>query len=119
MIDLTKLNNTNNNNKIDTSLCITELSSMIYPRTNHSMIGYNNEIYDLGGEDSNTIENYDGLKDSWIGISSMIKKRRNAMLAIENEYLYVFFGKGEDGKYPESIERINIIKNNSVFETFK
>ena len=117
MIDLNKLINiNNNNNKNDVSSCITELSSMIYSRTNHSMIAYNNEIFAVGGEDNNTVEKYDILKDSWIEISSLIKKRSNAMLAIENGYLYVFFGKGEDGKYPQSIERLNIANNNSVFE---
>ena len=38
------------------------------------------------------------------------------MLAIHNGYLYAFFGKGENGKYPESIERINIQNNNSFWE---
>ena len=116
MIDLTKLNNNNNNNKNYASSCITELSSMIYSRTNHSMIGYNNEIFVVGGEDNNSVEKYDIVKDTWIEISSMIRKRSNAMLAIENEFLYVFFGKGEDGNYPESIERINITSNNAIFE---
>ena len=116
VIDLNELINNNNKNKNYVSSCITELSSMIYSRANHSMIGYNNEIFAVGGEDNNSVEKYDILKDSWIEISSLIKKRSNAMLAIENGFLYVFFGKGEEGKYPESIERLNITNNNSVFE---
>ena len=114
MIDLSKLNNSNNNN-IDSS-CIIELSSMIHSRANHSIIGYNNEIYAVGGEDNNSVEKYDIEKDVWIEISSMLKKRSNTMLTIENGYLYAFFGKGENGKYPESIERLNIENQNSIWE---
>jgi hypothetical protein len=114
MIDLSKLNNTNNNN-IDSS-CIIELSSMIHSRANHSIIGYNNEIFAVGGEDNNSVEKYDIEKDVWIEISSMLKKRSNTMLTIENGYLYAFFGKGENGKYPESIERLNIENQNSIWE---
>ena len=38
------------------------------------------------------------------------------MLAIDNDYLYAFFGKGENNKYPESIERLNIKNKNSIWE---
>ena len=114
MIDLSK--NNNNNNDINKPTII-ELSPMLYNRCNHSMIGYNNEIYAVGGENLNSVEKYDIEKDEWIEIGSMIKKRSNTMLAIYNDYLYAFFGKGEnDDNYPESIERINITNNNSFWE---
>ena len=111
MIDLSKFNINNNINS-----CLIELPSMIYSRSNHSMIRYNKEIFAVGGEDSNTVEKYDIEKNIWIEIGPMIKKRSNTMLAIHNGYLYAFFGKGENGKYPESIERINLEKNNSFWE---
>ena len=107
MIDLS------NNNKST----IIELSSMLYNRSNHSMIGYNNEIYAVGGENLNSAEKYDIENDEWIEIGSMIKKRNNAMLAIHNDYLYAFFGKGDnENNYPETIERLNISNNNSSWE---
>ena len=95
---------------------ITELSPMIYSRSNHSMIGYNNIIYAVGGEDTNTVEQYDIIKNKWTEINPMIKKKSNTMLAIDNGFLYTFFGKGENGKYPECIERLNIEKSNSIWE---
>ena len=114
MIDLSKINSNNNDNA---ESLIVELSPMLYNRCNHSLIGYNNEIYAVGGENLNSVEKYDIEKDEWIEIGSMIKKRSRAMLAIHNEYLYAFFGKGEDeNNYPESIERVNITNNNSFWE---
>ena len=110
MIDLSKVSN--NNNPI-----LIELSPMLYNRSNHSMIGYNNEIYAVGGDNLNSVEKYDIEKEEWIEICSMIKKRSNTMLAIYNDYLYAFFGKGEaDNNYPESIERVNITNNNNYWE---
>ena len=114
MIDLTKINDNNiNNNKS----IIVELSPLLYNRFNHSMMAYDNEIYAVGGENLNSVEKYDIEKDEWIEIDSMIKKRSNAMLAIYNDYLYAFFGKGEnENNYPESIERVNISNNSSFWE---
>ena len=114
MIDLTKINDNNiNNNKS----IIVELSPLLYNRFNHSMMAYDNEIYAVGGENLNSVEKYDIEKDEWIEIESMIKKRSNAMLAIYNDYLYAFFGKGEnENNYPESIERVNISNNSSFWE---
>ena len=116
MIDLSKFKtDENNNNEICINSCIFELSPLIYNRSNHSMIAYNNEIYAVGGEGMNSVEKYDIENDEWTEISPMIMKRSNAMLAIANGFLYAFFGNGEDGKYPESIERINI-QNDSFWE---
>ena len=46
----------------------------------------------------------------------MIKKKSYAMLTIDNGYLYSFFGKGENGNYPDCIERLNLESNNSSWE---
>ena len=104
----------NKNDK--TNSYIYELSPMIYNRCNHSMIAEDNDIYVVGGEDTNTVEKYDIINDKWIELNGMVKKRSNTMLAIDNGYLYAFFGKGEFGKYPESIERLNIKNNKSIWE---
>ena len=111
MIDLSKTGKDG-----DTKPCIIELSPMVYCRSNHTMIEYNNEIYAVGGDGLNSVEKYDISKDAWIEIASMIRKRSNAMLTADNGYLYAFFGKGENGEYPGSIERINIQSDNSVWE---
>ena len=121
MIDLSKFkiednNNSKNNKDICFNSCIFELSPMIYGRYNHSMIAYNNQIYAVGGEGMNSVEKYDIENDEWTEISPMIKKRSNTNLAVANGYLYAFFGRGEDGKYPESIERINIEDDNPIWE---
>ena len=62
------------------------------------------------------MEKYDISKNVWIEIGSMIKKRSNPMLAVDNGYLYAFFGRGENGEYPESIERLNIEDDKSTWE---
>ena len=102
----------NNNN----GSYITELAPMIYNRSGHSMIGYNNFIYAVGGEYTNKVEKYDITNNKWIEINPMIKKKSNTMLFINDGYLYTFFGKGENENYPECIERLNIENNNSVWE---
>jgi Ca2+-binding EF-hand superfamily protein len=109
MIDLYNLDNKTNS-------YIYELSPMKYGKNNHSMIGNGNDIYAVGGENSNIVEKYDIINNNWIELNSMVKKRSNSMLAIDNDYLYAFFGKGENNKYPESIERLNIKNNNSIWE---
>ena len=109
MIDLYNLDNKTNS-------YIYELSPMKYGKNNHSMIGNGNDIYVVGGENSNIVEKYDIINNNWVELNSMIKKRSNAMLAIDNDYLYAFFGKGENNKYPESIERLNIKNKNSIWE---
>ena len=117
MIDLSKFKIDNNSNNINCiNSCIFELSPMIYNRYNHALIGYNNEIYAVGGENMNSVEKYDIENKEWIEINSMIQKRSNTMLTIVNGYLYAFFGKGENGNYPESIERLNIQDNYSIWE---
>ena len=112
MINLSNLSKDNNN----TNSCIIELSPMVQCRSGHSMIANNNEIYAVGGEGLNSVEKYDLSKNRWIEMPSMIRKRSNAMLLIDNGYLYAFFGKGENGEYPESIERLNIQNDKSVWE---
>ena len=103
------------NNKNNDSY-ITELCPMIYSRSGHSMIGYNNTIYAVGGENTNKVEKYDIINDKWIEVSPMIKKKSYAMLTIDNGYLYSFFGKEENGNYPDCIERLNLESNNSSWE---
>ena len=109
MIDLSKKNYKNDS-------FIYELSPMIYNRYNHSMIAQGNEIYVVGGDDTNTVEKYNIRENKWIELSCMLKKRSNPILAIDNGYLYAFFGRGKFGQYPESIERLNLENNSSVWE---
>ena len=49
------------------------------------------------------MEKHDIKKDEWIEIGSiMIKKRSFTMLDNYNDYLYAFFGKGDnDNNYPK------------------
>ena len=109
MIDLS------NKNKINDSY-IYELSPMIYSRYNHSMIAQGNEIYVVGGEYSNTVEKYNIRENKWTVLSCMLKKRSNPILVIDSGYLYAFFGSGIFGQYPESIERLNLENNSSIWE---
>jgi len=109
MVDLYNLDNKTNS-------YIYELSPMKHEKIGHSMIGNGNYIYAVGGENSNMVEKYDIINNNWIELNNMVKKRSHSMLAIDNDYLYAFFGRGENNKYPESIERLNIKNNNSIWE---
>ena len=57
----------------------------------------------VGRKNLNSTEKHDIEKDEWIEIGSiMIKKRSFTMLDNYNEYLYAFFGKGDnDNNYPK------------------
>ena len=99
---------------------ISKLSPMKYSRINHSMIGYNDKIYSVGGENNDTVECYNIKTNTWETLNSMSRKRSHPILYIYNEhnsldnkvYLYAFFGK-ENNQYLEDIERLNIVNEDT------
>ena len=86
---------------------ITELSPMSHPRNKHSMIGFGEYIYAVGGENSDTVERYDIKNNTWELLNPMINNRSYPNLFIYEGYLYAFFGKNNDG-YVKNIERLNL-----------
>ena len=89
------------------SSIISELSPMTYPKIKHSMIGYDDKIYVVGGENSDTVERYDIKTDKWELLNPMICCRSYPNLCINEGYLYAFFGMNKDG-YTKNIERLNL-----------
>ena len=95
---------------------ITELQPMTVPKIKHSMIGYKDKIYVIGGENSNVVESYDIKNNKWEQLNSMIRNRAHPNLFIYEDYLYAFFGKDNDD-YAKSIERLNLANpQSSVWE---
>jgi hypothetical protein len=93
-----------------------ELSPMHYPRNAPSVIAIGDYIYIVGGYKCNKVERYDIKNNNWTELNPMNKNRMRTMLAVYENYLYAFFGMNEDGLYPESIERLDLTNDNSVWE---
>ena len=95
---------------------IKTLPEMKIPKANHSMIGYNNKIYCIGGLNNNKCEYYDINQKIWNLFPSLnVNERQFPMLYIYNYYLYAFFGlnylnenDNDNKNYLDSIERIHI-----------
>ena len=89
-----------------------ELQPMNYPRNQHSMIGYEDYIYVVGGVNSNTVERYDIKNNSWEELNPMTRIRSYPNIFIYEGFLYAFFGKENEIKYDNTIERLFIEDNN-------
>ena len=95
-------------------LKVVKKASMNYARCGHTMICDDKYIYVVGGEDMNSVERYDIENDIWETLSNMIFKRMYPILYVYNGYIYAFFGKYINGKYPCTIERLNIRDNSGI-----
>ena len=95
------------------SAIISELSPMTYPKIKHSMIAYDDKIYVVGGENSDTVERYDIKTNKWELLNPMICCRSYPNLCINEGYLYAFFGMNKDG-YTKNIERLNLANPESL-----
>ena len=95
------------------SSIISELSPMTYPKIKHSMIGYDDKIYVVGGENSDTVERYDIKSNKWELLNPMMCCRSYPNLCINDGYLYAFFGMNKDG-YTKNIERLNLTNPESL-----
>ena len=87
---------------------IIPLQPMKISKTNHSMIGYNDKIYCIGGMNNNKNEYYD-IKDlKWELMPNLnVTERQFPMLYINNNFLYAFCGL-KNNITLNSIERINL-----------
>ena len=92
---------------------ISELPPMTFSRINHSMIGHEDKIYCIGGENNDTVERYDIKSNTWETLSPMLRKRSYPNIHIYDGYLYAFFGK-ENEEFLTNIERIDILKEESA-----
>ena len=71
------------------------------------MIGYNDKIYIVGGDNNDKVERYDIESDKFELLNPMINERAKSNLFVYEGYLYAFFGKENDA-YLKSIERLDI-----------
>ena len=89
-------------------------SNLLKSRANHSMIGYNKNIYVIGGIGTNKCEKFNELK--WESMSDLLEKEvQLPMLYIYKDYLYAFGGLNKNGIL-NSIERINLKNNRAKWE---
>ena len=85
---------------------ITELHLMTFPKYKHSMIGYDDKIYVVGGN-NDIVTRYDIKENTWELLNPLIIDRSHPNLFIYEGYLYAFFGK-EGEEYLKSVERFNL-----------
>jgi len=109
-LDLTTLNND--------QLIINELPNLKEPRTWHSMIFVPNKyIFIVGGSNTKSVELYDIDEKTLIKHSELNEIRCECTLClVNNMYLYAFFGFVLHQEYNNSIERLNLLKENKKWE---
>ena len=95
---------------------ITELHPMSFPKYKHSMIGIDDKIYVVGGENSDVVERFDIKTNKWELLNPLIKKRSYPNLFFYEGYLYACFGKEEE-EYLKNIERLNL--DNAQFSAWE
>ena len=89
-------------------------NNLLNSRANHSMIGYNNNIYVIGGIGINKCEKFN--ENKWESMPDLLEKEvQLPMLYVYKDYLYSFGGLNENG-IMNSIEKINLIDNKSNWE---
>ena len=87
---------------------LSKLPNLINPHWNHSMIANENQIYVIGGYNSNKCERFDIINQKWFEMPDLkVKERQRAMLLIDDNYLYAFMGLSQFGLL-DSVERINL-----------
>ena len=111
-IDLTELDR--NKDK----LVINQLNKLNVPRTWHSMIFVPNKyIFIVGGSNTKSVELYDIDEKTLIKHSELNEIRCECTLClVNNMYLYAFFGFVLHQEYNNSIERLNLLKENKKWE---
>ncbi len=95
---------------------ITELHPMSFPKYKHSMIGIDDKIYVVGGENSDVVERFDIKTNKWELLNPLIKKISYPNLFFYEGYLYACFGKEEE-EYLKNIERLNL--DNAQFSAWE
>ena len=71
------------------------------------MIGHDDKIYVVGGENTDVVERYDIKSDKWEVLNPLTKRRSYPNLFIYEGYLYSCFGR-EGEEYLKNIERLNL-----------
>ena len=85
-----------------------KLPEMKFSHSNHSMIGNKGKLYVIGGINSNKCEVFDIASQTWAEIPDLIEKeRQRSMLFIDNNFLYCFMGRTQNG-FLTSVERLNL-----------
>ena len=96
---------------------VINMSSMNIKKSKHSMIGYDDKIYSIGGKNNNKCEYYDIKEMKWEKMRNLIvSERQNPLLYIYNNFLYVFGGFSKENGYLSTIERINLRNQKSKWE---
>jgi hypothetical protein len=81
---------------------------MLTPHVNHSMIGYKDYIYVIGGVNNKSCERYHIKTNKWTKLPMLKHEHVFPILGRHNNMLYVIFGKGNNG----TIEVIDLDKVN-------
>ena len=95
-----------------------KLENLNFNHKNGNLVSFHDKIFCISGDYTKKVEKYSELKDKWNIISELNKIRSNFNACIfEDRYLFVFFGYDAYSKeYINSIEYIDLIKNNSKWK---
>lgn len=118
-----------NGKKSNVFLCYNPISHMLVrcesmpnEKISHSLIYHHDQlnkqeyIYSVGGHESNSFEKYDLKANKWTKLNNLkTHDRRKPILFIYGNWLYAMFGYS-NGKYLDSIERVNIKSKNGKWE---
>jgi hypothetical protein len=94
---------------------VLRLPDMNTPRYGHSMLQYGEYIFAVGGVNNTSTERFELENVKWTKMSNMIDERENAVLVVNNNFLYAFFGQ-KGGMYLDSVEKMNIKNVKSKWE---
>ena len=86
-------------------------------KANHSMIGYDDKIYSIGGINNNKCEYFNIKEMKWEPIANLfVEERQFPMLYIYHNFLYAFGGLTSKNEILSTVERINLKNPKSKWE---
>lgn len=91
------------------------LPNMTYGHYSHSMLLHNNALYVLGGKTCQC-EKFDFNQNEWKDIQNLKFVQQYPVLYPYGNFIYSFFGLDVKENYIDTIQRLNIKKDNSEWE---
>ena len=95
-----------------------KLENLNFNHKNGNLVSFNDKIYCISGDYTKKVELYSKINNKWNIVSELNKTRTNFSSCIfKDKYLFVIFGFDAYSKeYINSIEYIDLIKNNSKWK---
>lgn len=91
------------------------LGDMAYGHYNHSMLVHDKYLYVIGGN-SNQCERFNLDTNEWSDISNLLFEQQYPVLCPYQNFLYIFFGLDINGKPIDTIQKLNLSRDNAKWE---